>query len=61
MAAKKITRVFEKEKETKNKVRLAEATGDGTEEAVGTLYMTKEAYAELGNPEGVTVEIRAQD
>ena len=61
MAAKKLTRVFQKEKETKNKVRLQEATGDGTDEAVGTLYITKEAYKELGEPEGVTVDIRAQD
>lgn len=57
--AKAISRVFTKEKETKNKIRFQEVTGDGTEEAVGSLYMTKDAYKEIGEPDGVTVEIKA--
>lgn len=59
MAAKTVSRTFDKEKETKNKVRFAENFGDGTPEAVGSLYMTKEAFNDLGSPEQVEVEIKA--
>lgn len=59
--AKEVSRVLTKEKETKNKVRFQEVFGDGTEEAVGSLYMTKDSYKEIGEPEGVSVQIRPID
>lgn len=57
--AKTITRTFSKDKETKNKIRFQEVTEDGTEEAVGSLYVTKAVCKELGEPSSVEVQIKA--
>ena len=56
----KLSLKFTFEKETKNTVRFAEVDeGRGT--TVGTLYVQKHAYADLGSPTGVLVEIFPQD
>lgn len=48
---------FEKERDTKNTVRYQEV---GDVHSVGTLYIQKHAVKELGNPEKITVEIKAK-
>ena len=49
---------FEREKDTKNTVRFAEAAADGDPLVVGTLYVQKFVVKELGQPEAVEVTIR---
>lgn len=49
---------FRRERETKNTVRFSE-DGDEAEQAIGTLYLKKEALEQLGNPEELTVTVRA--
>lgn len=55
---KKIDVSFKKEKETKNKVRFAEVKQEGTDETVGTLYLTKTAVSGLDDPESIKVTIQ---
>jgi hypothetical protein len=49
---------FTVERETKNKVRFAE---DGKPEShhIGTLYVSKATMAKMGNPESISVTIKA--
>jgi hypothetical protein len=47
---------FTYERDTKNKVRFTE---DGDEPVIGTLYMTKQAYKSLGEPNSIVVKIEA--
>lgn len=43
-----------REKETKNKVRFVEASG---EDKLGTIYVPKATHAKLGNPDRLTMSI----
>lgn len=56
MAAKQVTIKFSKEKETKNKQRYTE---DGDNPVIGKLYVSKETAAELGDPETLSVTLKA--
>jgi hypothetical protein len=58
-AAKSTTVSFEKEKETKGTVRYAEQVEEDSPKVVGTLYLQKPAAEALGNPESLTVTIKA--
>ena len=48
---------FSKERETKNTVRFAE-DADPDDQVIRTLYVTKDALADIGNPESLTVTIK---
>ena len=52
--------VFELERETKNTVRLTELE---TNEApvIGTLYVQKHAYKNLGSPKRLKIRVEADD
>jgi hypothetical protein len=56
--AKTLTAEFEKERETKNKVRFAEVT-DEDRGVCDTIYISKEALKELGDPDGLKIVISA--
>ncbi len=49
---------FEREKETKNKVRYTEL-GEPHTHRVGTIYIIKSTAAQLGNPQRITVSLAA--
>jgi len=49
---------FERERETKNTVRYQELAQEG-EQVVGTLYVRKAELARLGDPDALTVVVRA--
>lgn len=53
----KKTLTFTQERETKNTIRYQE-TSDVP--AIGTLYVQKHLWAELGKPENLTIEINAK-
>jgi hypothetical protein len=50
---------FAKERETKNTVRFEEEPREGSEPAIGTLYVQKQALLELGSPTRLNVTIEA--
>lgn len=49
--------IFTKEKETKNKVRYQETESEVHEIIVGTLYVSKKAIKELGEPDKINMII----
>ena len=51
--AKPLTLTFEHERDTKNKQRFQEVKTDH----IGTLYVSKTAIAELGNPDVLKVTV----
>jgi hypothetical protein len=53
-----ITRTFSRERDTKNTVMFRE---EGTETAVGQLYLQKAVLQQLGNPETIAVVIGRPD
>jgi hypothetical protein len=56
MSDGKVTVQFDKERETKNTVRYAEA---GEEGRLGTIYVPKSTLAEIGEPDTIRVTIEA--
>lgn len=53
-----LTLTFERERETKHKIRFAEVLEDGRErDVVGTLYVLKSQDTEFGHPRTLTVTI----
>lgn len=50
---------FELEKETKGTVRYAEQLGEDDPKVIGTLYLQKPAAEALGNPQKLTVTVKA--
>lgn len=58
--AKSVNRVFQKEKETKNKIRFQEVDHDKGE-IIGNIYLTKDAFADLGNPESIAVDVMPKE
>ncbi len=54
-----LTLTFTREKDTKNTVRYREVVPDGDPGVVGSIYVQKFALKELGQPEQLTVVIRA--
>ncbi len=59
MATEAITVRFKRERETKRTMRFQEMVEDDQHPAIGALYVQKPAYAELGRPETVKVEVTA--
>jgi len=57
--AKSTTISFDMEKETKGTVRYAERVEEDGQKVVGTLYLQKPAAEALGNPDELTVTIKA--
>ena len=53
-----LTLRFERERETKNTIRYQELAEDG-EHVVGSLYVRKAELARLGDPQELTVIVRA--
>jgi hypothetical protein len=51
---------FERERETRNTVRFHELAGEDAEPLVGSLYVRKEALAQLGDPDELTVTVHAE-
>lgn len=58
MEAQEVVLRFARERETKNTVRFEELVGDG-ERVIGTLYVTKAAVAQLGQPDHLDVAVTA--
>lgn len=56
--AKKLQIEFEKERETKNKVRYEEVAKENP--VIDKLYVSKTHVEELGNPETLSVTIEAK-
>ena len=56
---KHIVLSFEQDKETKGTRRFAEDAPDGERPTIGSIYITKTALAELGDPTAVTVTVEA--
>lgn len=56
--SKSVSLSFEQEKETKGTIRYSEV---GDDPSVGKLYLKKPAAEKLGNPETLTVTIKAGD
>jgi hypothetical protein len=60
MADSKLELRFEKEKDTPGTRKFAEVKpADGSRAPVGSLYVTKDALAKIGDPQNITVTITA--
>jgi hypothetical protein len=59
MSKASTVRTFATERETKRMVRFTELPQDDQPILSGTLYVSKEALAKLGNPSSITVTVEA--
>jgi hypothetical protein len=57
MAPEMITANFARERETKRTIRFKEVVADDATPAIGTLYVQKPVFAELGSPDSVRVQV----
>lgn len=55
--AQKTTAIFEKSKDTKNKVQYTEAQQDKEKQVMGVAYVTKTQIEALGNPDKIKITV----